>query len=201
MNSEHYWIDRYNKGGNSGKGSYDRLALFKAEVINNLITAYDINSIIDFGCGDGNQLSYLLKRNYIGFDISPVCVMDCQADYPHYTFRLMKEYNNQTAELTMSLDVIYHLLEDEVFDKYMTRLFAASTKFVIIYSSNHTDNENMAEWVKHRKFTDWVEANAKDYELFKEVKNKYPYIKGMNSRKARNTSVSDFYIYKKKANV
>lgn len=197
MNSEHYWIDRYNKGGNSGKGSYDRLALFKAEVINNIITSHDIKSIIDFGCGDGNQLSYLMRRNYIGFDVSPICVMDCQAEYPHHTFRLMKEYNNQTAELSMSLDVIYHLLEDETFDKYMTRLFNASTKFVIIYSSNHTDNENMAEWVRHRKFTDWVEANANDFELVGKIPNKYPYRKGMSSRKARNTSVSDFYIYKR----
>ena len=32
--SKHYWEDRYASGGNSGSGSYNKLAEFKSEVIN-----------------------------------------------------------------------------------------------------------------------------------------------------------------------
>jgi hypothetical protein len=39
-------------------------------------------------------------------------------------------------DLELSLDVIYHLVEDEVFDAYMRSLFAHAGRFVVIYSSN-----------------------------------------------------------------
>ena len=35
--SKNYWEERYKTGGNSGAGSYDRLAKFKAQIINDFI--------------------------------------------------------------------------------------------------------------------------------------------------------------------
>jgi hypothetical protein len=55
--SETYWIARYKRGGDSGRGSYGKLAQFKAGVINKFVEANKINTIIEFGCGDGNQLT------------------------------------------------------------------------------------------------------------------------------------------------
>ena len=57
MNTLSYWENRYKNNGNSGAGSYGRLAEFKADVINNFIAENKITSVIEFGCGDGNQLS------------------------------------------------------------------------------------------------------------------------------------------------
>ena len=37
FSSKDYWEKRYAEGGNSGYGSYNNLAKFKAEVINNFI--------------------------------------------------------------------------------------------------------------------------------------------------------------------
>jgi len=108
----------------------------------------------------------------------------------------MGEYSFETADLTLSLDVIFHLLEDEVFDQYMQRLFNSSNRFVIIYSSN-TDEQKMAmcEWVKHRKFTDWADNNMPEWELARFIPNKYQFIKyGEDS----TSSFSDFYIYIKR---
>jgi hypothetical protein len=34
------------------------------------------------------------------------------------------------AELGLSLEVIFHLVEDDVFDVYMRHLFASATRFV-----------------------------------------------------------------------
>ncbi len=53
--SQDYWVKRYAKGGNSGPGSYSELAKFKASVLNAFVREHGIQSVIEFGCGDGNQ--------------------------------------------------------------------------------------------------------------------------------------------------
>jgi hypothetical protein len=66
-----FWEERYKTGGNSGAGSYGEYAVYKAQIINDYIIKYNIKTISDFGCGDGNQIS-LLKgfESYMGHDIS-----------------------------------------------------------------------------------------------------------------------------------
>ena len=76
--SEEYWIERYKSGGNSGAGSYNNLAAFKGEVINEFVSKNKIETVIEFGCGDGNQLEYFKFPSYIGFDISPFIVSKCR---------------------------------------------------------------------------------------------------------------------------
>jgi SAM-dependent methyltransferase len=72
-----YWEDNYASGGNSGLGSYGVLALFKAEVINEYIKEQQVKSVIEFGCGDGNQLLFMKYADYLGLDISPTSVQMC----------------------------------------------------------------------------------------------------------------------------
>ena len=43
-----YWDARYRAGGNSGAGSYGRLAAFKAEVLNEFVRRRGIRSIVEF---------------------------------------------------------------------------------------------------------------------------------------------------------
>ncbi len=43
FNSKKYWNDRYVKGGNSGTGSYNELAKFKAHIINSFIEKIKYN--------------------------------------------------------------------------------------------------------------------------------------------------------------
>jgi hypothetical protein len=194
--SEAYWHERYIKGGLSGAGSYNRLAIFKAEVINYFVAKNEISSVIEFGCGDGNQLKLAQYKVYIGFDVSSKAIDICREtflDDHSKTFKLAEHYINETADLTISLDVIYHLIENSVFDLYMRRLFSSAKKFVIIYSSNDEklNESNSANHVKHRKFTDWVETNAKDWMLLDFLPNKYPYDKSNRN----HTSFADFYFF------
>lgn len=191
--SSKYWESRYLGGNNSGRGSYGELAAYKAEIINNFLTENNINNAIEFGCGDGNQLSLIHFKNYLGFDVSKTIIKKCKIKFKgdsSKSFKLLKFYANEKAELSLSLDVIFHLIEDDVFNEYMQRLFNASEKYVIIYSSNH--DEKMAIHVRHRNFTKWVEENRKDWQLEKHIVNIYPYdpinITG---------SPCDFFIYKK----
>ena len=197
FDSSEYWEDRYLHGGNSGAGSYSNLAEFKAKIINEFVQKHNVKSIIDFGCGDGNQLSLAKYDKYLGFDVSKTAVDLCRKKFAgdnSKEFRLMQNYNGEKAELTLSLDVIFHLLEDSVFDNYMKTLFGASEKFAIIYSSN----KRGAKWVKHvrhRKFTDWIEKNAADWKLLEFIANPY-HTDGDGSDP--NTSFADFHIFGKR---
>jgi len=193
-NSESYWIKRYQTGGNSGKGSYNELAEFKAEILNQFVSQKNINSVIEFGCGDGNQLKLCDYPAYVGFDISPDVIKRCKRIFKNdgsKAFRLISSYSNEKAELTLSLDVIFHLVEDKVFEEYMHRLFDASEKYVIIYSSDFEENSILdGAHVRHRTFTDWVGHHKPGWELIEHIPNRYSLEKGPETG-----SPSDFYIY------
>ena len=96
------------------------------------------------------------------------------------------------ADLTLSLDVIYHLVEDEVYELYMRSLFKSSTKYVVIYSSN-ADFVPPAAHVRHRKFSQWIELNQLDFELVEMLENPH---KSELLGTDPNKSFADFFIYK-----
>lgn len=197
FSSSEYWENRYKNGGNSGYGSYGRLAEFKAHILNGFIRNETIHSIIEFGCGDGNQLSQLIANKYTGIDISQSAIEICRSKFPEdesKTFYTNKEYANTglTAELSLSLDVLFHLIENDVFESYMNLLFNASTRYCIIYSSNDDYRQDPSIHVRHRNFTEWVAKNINDWRLRQIIYNKYPH-DGTNNPK--NLSFSDFYIY------
>src|SRR5690348_14977223 len=116
--SAHYWTRRYELGGDSGSGSQGQLAAFKADVLNGFVEEESVKSVIEFGCGDGNQLTLARYPLYVGFDISPEAVARCRrlfANDSSKSFALVAEYLNETAELALSLDVVFHLVEDSVY--------------------------------------------------------------------------------------
>lgn len=192
--SKQYWINRYNTGINSGPGSYNKLGKFKAEIINDFVKKHNISTIIEFGCGDGNQLSYAQYPFYLGFDISNKALEICKERFKEdsaKTFKLMEEYAGEKADLTLSLDVIYHLIEDHIYDAYMERLFDAAKRFVIIYSSNKNENTpDQPQHILHRKFSSWVDQKMPKWELIHYIPNRFPF-----RGNAKDGSFSDFFIY------
>lgn len=191
--SEEYWERRYAGGGNSGGGSYGPLAGFKAEVLNAFVDEQEIRTVIEFGCGDGNQLALATYPSYTGLDVSQQAIAQCRArftDDATKSFHLLEAYDGRTAELALSLDVVYHLVEDAVFEDYMTCLFAAATRFVIVYSSNH--DEFAAPHVRHRKFEDWVGREQADWTLDRVIPNELPW-----SEHGEAGSHADFYVYRR----
>ena len=127
-----FWDNRYKNKGNSGKGSYGLLANFKAEIINNFINENNIYNVIEFGCGDGNQCSLFKIDNYLGLDISPYIINYCNNKFENNSKYNFKIYNNdylnsEKYELSLSLDVIYHILDDNEYKKYMEDLFNSSS--------------------------------------------------------------------------
>ena len=194
--SSDYWEHRYTAGGNSGGGSYNHLAVFKANVLNKFVAENGVTSVIEFGCGDGNQLRLARYPRYVGYDVSQTAVRLCREAFSQddsKQFHLASTYDGQTADLALSLDVLFHLVEDEVYYSYMETLFAASRKFVAIYSSNKEQKKSLALHVRHRRFTDWISENQPSWVLIKHVENPYPY-DGNDAR----TSFCDFYFFERK---
>ena len=192
--SKAYWEQRYQGGGDSGVGSYGKFADFKAEVLNAFVAEKRIDSVIEFGCGDGNQLTLAKYPSYLGFDVSERAVASCRERFSTdgaKSFRLMTDYAGERADLALSLDVIYHLVEDEIFDAYMRTLFDAANRFVIIYASNTDDNrEYEGTHVKHRKFTPWITRYAPNWAMAGHLPNKFPY-----RGDYREGSFADFFIF------
>lgn len=196
-NSADYWENRYRSGGNSGAGSYNRLAMFKAEILNDYVVSNGINSVIEFGSGDGAQLDLAKYPLYTGIDVSRTIITAAKKRFSgksNITFVHSSELlKGVTADLALSLDVIFHLVEDDVFDDYMRRLFAAANKSVVIYASNR-DEHTPDPHVRHRMFTRWVEENQPDFELVRQIQNRYPY----DAQDPDNTSFADFYFYERR---
>lgn len=199
FDSKEYWNQRYINGQNSGAGSYNELVLFKADIINDFIEQTQIKSIIDYGVGDGNQLTLINTNNivYTGIDVSEFIVSKLREKFNDDNTKKFIHINNidndLKAELVLSCDVIYHLIEDDVYEEYMEKLFSMSDKYVIIYARN--ENKNHVVHVKFRKFSNYIENNLQEWNLIKHIPNKYPQIILGNDNDI--TSPSDFYIYEK----
>ena len=201
FSSEEYWENRYKNNGNSGPGSYNHLAAFKAEVINGFIATHAITTAIEFGAGDGNQLSLLSIPQYMGFDVSETIVQKLRTLFSTdstKTFFHTSEFAEQKAQLVLSIDVLFHLVEDAVFENYMRSLFAAAAEHVIIYSSNSDTNGQSAPHVRHRKFTKWIAENIQGWECTGYIQN--PYKKESSAPDSDDASFCDFFIYSKTTN-
>lgn len=201
FSSAEYWDKRYSSAGNSGAGSYGRLAEFKASVLNAYVADHGIARVLELGCGDGNQLSLANYENYVGLDISPTAVQICTDRFEsntHYRFDIISSVDLRALErafdpqLVMSIDVLFHLVEDEIFHDYMTNLFQFERATVAIYSSNGNFNVS-APHIRNHKFTDWIAANAPEWELLEKVDNPYPWSEAAPDA----TSFCDFYFFRK----
>jgi len=195
LDSAEYWENRYRDGKTSGRGSYRRLAEFKATIINAFVSENDIETVIEFGRGDGNQLNQYRFDSYLGLDVSKTVIKTCRELFVEDSskhFKLISELNDESADLTMSIDVIYHLVEDIVFENHLETLFNASNKYVIIYSSNEDIYDPNIPHVKHRNFTKIIEDQHTEFSLLTHIPNKYPF-----NPNEEQTSRADFFIYLK----
>lgn len=171
-NSGAYWDLRYRLRGTSGAGSYGESARFKADFINQFVAKKGVSDVVDFGCGDGAQLSLLKIPLYVGVDVSPVAVDKCRLSFAGDTnkrFLPLSDYAGEQGDAAMSLDVIYHLVEDTVFSEYMARLFAAARRYVLIYSTDHDHASPLGSaHIRHRALTAYCQTRFPAFMLLDE---------------------------------
>lgn len=196
-----YWEDRYAAGGASGAGSLGRLARFKAQVLNDFVEEHSIQTILELGCGDGSQLSLARYPSYVGTDLSQTAIERCRALFAHdQTKRFFNASERASYEgaydLVLSLDVIYHLVEDEIYESYMLDLERYARRYLIIYSSNREDDPlRQSGWhVRHRKFSDKLERYPNLWAPVRRIENPYPF----DPDDQEETTFADFYIYERR---
>jgi cyclopropane fatty-acyl-phospholipid synthase-like methyltransferase len=178
FSTKDYWELRYQGGGNSGVGSYGAFCEAKAQMLNGLITKYGINEVIEFGCGDGNQLQFYNIEQYLGLDLSSSAISRCIEQYKGDHTKSFLHYDPSNfisngkifnAQTTLSVEVIFHLVEDQVYRDYMHNLFKSARDYVIVFSSNTENNKNSSAHLKHHKFTDLVERDFPEWELVEQL--------------------------------
>jgi hypothetical protein len=180
FNSKEYWENRYKSGDDSGIGSKGIIAQYKAAIINNFVKENNVQTVCELGCGD-IQFSLYNVPEFTGYDVSDFVIERNKKLYEHKFTTLMSDLTSY--DLTMSLDVILHLIEDEVYYQYMKDLFRLSKKYVIIYSP---DRDQIFSGI-HNKFRKFTSDVPKEFKLIELINNPY---KGEYTQ-------ADFYIFKK----
>lgn len=194
FSSKSYWESRYSAGGNSGDGSYGKLSEFKADYINGLISKHGIQTAIEFGVGDGNQLTLINYPSFVGIDISNTIIEKCKEKFQGDSSKSFYVYDaslpvlSQKFDISLSLDVLYHLVEEAVFVGYLKDLFKTSSKYVLVYSTNFLENET--DHVYHREFTKYVESMFPEFKLIEITENPFY---GYGQQKSR----ANFYLFEK----
>ncbi|GAA2501961.1 class I SAM-dependent methyltransferase [Winogradskya humida] len=200
--SQRYWEDHYATGGTSGHGSIGRLAAFKAETLNAVVARYGVSSVIEFGCGDGEQLALADYPRYLGLDVSPTTLTATMAQFAGDRTKSFLYYDPArfvdhagliSADLALSLDVIYHLVEDDVYDLHLDHVFGSARRLVVLYTSDAdslTVIERTSPHVLHRRVLHDVAERFPRWRLSDRIPNRYPY---QGSR--TETSFADFLIY------
>lgn len=192
FDSAAYWERRYGAGGTSGAGSQGRLAKFKAGFVNAFVRQNAVESMLDLGCGDGRQAALLDVPDYVGIDVSPTTIARCRTRFAGDPRRRFQQADAplHPAELALSMDILFHLVEDAVFDAYLDRLFGSATRYVLVYASN-VDLAWPAAHVRHRAFTPLVSTRFPDWRLAAHVPNLFPY----DPARPDDTSFADFFVY------
>lgn len=172
FDSAEYWRKRYESGGNSGSGSYGALADFKALALNQFVERHEITSAVEYGSGDGNQLSLLHIPHYQGLDVSGAAIAHLKSRFSEDQSKTFLEYDPDNfdgalavaADISLSMDVILHLTEDARYGKYMENLIASSTKFVGIFNTaTETQLQKMAQHNRYRDHRIWMRLNAPNF--------------------------------------
>jgi hypothetical protein len=198
-----FWERHYAAGRDSGPGSFGHLAEFKASVIAEVCREWAIESAVEWGCGDGNQLARLDVPRYVGLDVSQTAIESCISRFAgdpgksFFWYDARYFLDNQgifAADLALSLDVIYHLVEDVTFHTYMRRLFAGARRCALIYSSDVEGLRHTEPHVRDRKFSDWIAQNEPNWQLVRTIRNPFPF-----TGSETGGSLSDFYCYARAA--
>lgn len=133
-----YWDKHYLSGGDSGAGSFGAHSTWKADIVNQVISTYQVNTVLEFGCGDGNQLVKFQIPEYRGLDVSQTAVDACRDAFKNdssKSFQVIRPGSNtdfSSAQLVMSLEVLMHITSEVDYLWTLEKIFESSEKLVLI---------------------------------------------------------------------
>ena len=175
IDSRNYWEDRYYYSGNSGKGSYAKDAIQKANFLNDTILNFGLSNVIDVGCGDGNNLKIFKSDFYFGIDVSKTVIEKNILTFKGHKnkkffflnnnySKILNEINSSIKNdesLIVSFDVIFHLVEDDVYKKHINFINNINACYCIITSSDiDIDYNPTVPHVRHRNYSNDLQRNG-----------------------------------------
>ena len=101
----------------------------------------NIQTVVEFGCGDGHQLSLIDYPAYEGLDVSAKAIVICQSKFKTDASKTFKLYNPQEfqvitqADLVVCFDVLFHIIDENDFIKTLDDIFNTAKKYVV-FSTN-----------------------------------------------------------------
>jgi len=174
INTEYYWDKRYALGGNSGEGSYGIELKKRLKWLNGL----PIESITDIGCGDFNFGYNLLKQypkaSYTGYDTSHIAVGLNKLNYKSYSFTTV--FPQVGADLTLCMDVLFHVLDDVKYIFLLAKLREALKKGKYLALTAYENEQPTAPHLNIRKFDYKVFGKPLIREIAEKEGSKYFYL-------------------------
>ncbi|UPK44325.1 class I SAM-dependent methyltransferase [Paenibacillus pabuli] len=176
-----YWEQTYSSGETSGRGPYGVLAEFKAEVVNGLIQREGISSVIEFGCGDGNQLQYMNYDTYLGVDVAGSSVRLCASKFANDTSKSFMLYTPglwinrgfMQADLTVCLDVLYHITDETDFRNTLYDILHSSTEWVVLYTRLKQNGSPGVSTIQDQNIFDYL-FDYPEFKVHKIIPQRYP---------------------------
>ncbi|WP_337035043.1 class I SAM-dependent methyltransferase [Paenibacillus illinoisensis] len=176
-----YWEQTYRSGETSGRGSYGVLAEFKAEIVNRLIQQEGITSVIEFGCGDGNQLQLMHYKEYLGVDVAASSVRLCASKFATdssksfmlYTPGLWINRGFLTADLTVCLDVLYHITDETDFRNTLYDILHSSKEWVVLYTRLKENGNPGVDTIQDRNLFHYL-FDYPDFKVQEIIPQRYP---------------------------
>lgn len=183
-----YWDNRYKTGGNSGAGSYGQEAQIKADYINEVIRKYSIQTIQEYGVGDGHNMSmYYGYKQFNGYDIAPHSIELCKTNLlvNHAKCRFTSDITkvDKNADLALNLDVLLHQVEDKDYYDLLNLIFKANHMYILLYTPDREESPKSAAHVRYRKVQD-------------DVARLYPEHKLIDKKMVNITEEKYFLLYK-----
>jgi glutaredoxin-related protein len=162
------WGGRDSKSGTGSEGNF---AEEKIILIQDIIKEYNIQSIIDIGCGDLNWMKIILEKtkiNYTGIDLVESLLNDNKKKAPEHCFEILDFNKIYKADLLIIFDVFGHQLHNEVIEmiNYINKL---DVKYVLV--TNRINNETLYyninksrhEGINIEKYNEWNKPLIKKY--------------------------------------
>lgn len=181
-----YWEERYKQRQGSGLGSYGLLAESKAEIVNRFISEHDVDMVVEYGCGDGNNLRYMNYPAYVGLDVAPSAVELCRSMFEKDTSKTfllydplhLQEGTLPLGTLVVCLDVLYHIIPDEDYLATLRDIFSSAKRYVILYTSIDAFRREPYQQGSHVRHRDILSSLRlfPEFEIENIIEQKYPEI-------------------------
>lgn len=141
-NNQHFW-KKYHKEN-------DKPYAFTSE-IRKVIKDLDIESVLEIGCGYGNNLETFEGKKVVGLDLSEYAIKEARIRYPHNQFHVgsvLDIPSKEQFDLVFTSAVIEHI-KPELLTKAFDEMFRVSKRYILNIEAYDT-TEHEINWHRGR---------------------------------------------------